>query len=208
MTAERADYPLAALVGQPAMVEALILLAVDPSLGGLLLVGEKGTAKSTAARALAEILPPLEAGDCPFHCRPQEPDRWCPECAAASGPAGVGRRPAPFRTVPLGVTEERLLGGLDWEKTLASGRPALKPGLLGEANNGLLYIDEVNLLDPSLAHLLLDAAVAGRVALERDGFSARHPARAALLGSMNPEEGPLGPQLADRFALTVNLAGE
>ncbi|MDR2827419.1 MAG: VWA domain-containing protein [Candidatus Adiutrix intracellularis] len=173
-----AVYPLVALVGQELMVEALLILAVDPSLGGLLLVGEKGTAKSTAARALAELLPPVKS------------------------------RAAPFRTLPLGVTEDRLLGGLDWENTLKTGRPILKPGLLSEADEGLIYIDEINLLDPSLAHLLLDTISAGRVLLEREGLSATAPARVALLATMNPEEGQLGPQLVDRFALTVTLAGE
>ena len=173
------NFPLSALVGQEEMVSALMLLAVDPSLGGLLLVGEKGTAKSTAARGLAELLPPVGPG-----------------------------RPAPFRTVPLSVTEDRLLGGLDWEGVLKSGRQVLQPGLVSEANEGLLYIDEVNLLEPGLAHLLLDAVSAGRVLVEREGLSAELPARVALLATMNPEEGPLGPQLADRFALTVNLAGE
>ncbi|MDR3038071.1 MAG: ATP-binding protein, partial [Candidatus Adiutrix sp.] len=176
--AQPVGFPLAALVGQEEMVAALLLLAVDPSLGGLLLMGEKGTAKSTAARALAELLPPR---------------------------GGVA---APFRTVPLGVTEDRLLGGLDWEGTLQNARPVLKPGLLSEADHGLVYIDEVNLLEPGLAHLLLDAAAAGQVVLEREGLSAVQPARVALLATMNPEEGPLGPQLADRFALSVRLAGE
>ena len=173
-----ANFPLSALVGQEEMVAGLMLLAVDPSLGGLLLVGEKGTAKSTAARALAELLP------------------------------GSPPRPAPFRTVPLSVTEDRLLGGLDWESAIRSGRPVLQPGLLNEADGGLLYIDEVNLLEPGLAHLILDAVSVGRVLVEREGLSAELPARVALLATMNPEEGPLGPQLADRFALTVHLAGE
>ncbi|MDR2302364.1 MAG: VWA domain-containing protein [Deltaproteobacteria bacterium] len=200
-------YPLAALVGQAEMVRALFLLAVDVKLGGVLLVGEKGTAKSTAARALAEVLPLFDGRlDCPYHCRPDQPLEFCPVCQRVSGPSGPMR--PPFKTVPLGVTEERLLGGLDWEKTLKLGRPALKPGLLGEANHGLVYVDEVNLLEPSLAHLLLDAASGGRVTLERDGLSLWHPAKFALLGSMNPEEGPLGPQLADRFALSVTLKGE
>ncbi|MDR1658253.1 MAG: VWA domain-containing protein [Deltaproteobacteria bacterium] len=199
-------YPLAALVGQNEMVRALILLAVAPDIGGLLLVGEKGTAKSTAARALAELLPPFEARDCPYHCRATEPQRWCVACQ--THPGSVTMVSAPFKTVPLGVTEERLLGGLDWEKTVRSGRPFVRPGLLGEANNGIVYIDEVNLLDPGLAHLLLDAVSSRRVILERDSFSVSYPAAVALLGSMNPEEGPLGPQLADRFALTVRLIGE
>jgi magnesium chelatase subunit D len=188
------------------MREALLILGADPSIGGLLLVGEKGTAKSTAARALAEALPPIEANPCPCHCDPERPSLFCPECLASPGVPSLIR--PPFRTVPLGVTEERLLGGLDFEKTMRDGRPALRPGIASEANNGLLYIDEVNLLDPQLAHLLLDAASSGRVVLERDGFSRILPAKVALLGSMNPEEGPLGPQLADRFALSVELKGE
>ncbi|MDR1677723.1 MAG: VWA domain-containing protein [Deltaproteobacteria bacterium] len=199
-------YPLAALVGQEDMFQALILLAVDPYLGGLLLVGEKGTAKSTAARALAEILPSFLARDCPYHCRPDKPSEMCLDCQSHEGP-GLIIRP-PFKTVPLGVTEERLLGGLDWESTLKGGRLLLKPGLLGQANYGLLYVDEINLLEPSLAHLLLDAVSSGRVVVEREGLSLWHPSKVALLGSMNPEEGPLGPQLADRFALTVTLKGE
>lgn len=208
-----AIYPLAALVGQEAMLGALLILAVDPSLGGLLLVGEKGTAKSTAARALAEILPSFPAvADCPYHCPVNEPALQCPDCldrrrrGEKLNPAASS--PSPFRTVPLGVTEDRLLGGLDWSATLKSARPVLKPGLLGEANGGLIYIDEVNLLEVSLAHLLLDAASSGRVSLEREGLSASYPARVALLATMNPEEGSLGPQLADRFALRVDLSGE
>ena len=205
-------FPLAALVGQREMVGALCLLGVDPSLGGLLLVGEKGTAKSTAARALAEVMPPFAAvGGCPYHCPAEEPALWCPDCRerAAAG-AALETIPArsPFRTVPLGITEDRLLGGLNWESTLKTGRPVLKPGLLGDANGGLVYIDEVNLLETSLAHLLLDAVSAGRVTLEREGLSAFYPTRVALLATMNPEEGTLGPQLADRFALSVTLAGE
>jgi magnesium chelatase subunit D len=188
------------------MLEALLLLAVDPDIGGLLMTGEKGTAKSTAARGLLAILPDLSVRDCPFHCLESRPDRWCPSCASSSGPF-ITARP-PLRTVPLGVSEERLLGGLDWEATSKSGRPQAKAGLIAEANNGLLYIDEVNLLDPPLAHLMLDAVAGGEVDLERDGLAARHPARVALLGSMNPEEGPLGPQLSDRFALTVKVEGE
>ncbi len=205
-------FPLAALVGQEEMVKALLILGVDPSLGGLLLVGEKGTAKSTAARALAELLPPVRTvAGCPYRCPIDDPGAFCPACRArlAKGenlPEALTR--SPFRTVPLGITEDRLLGGLDWETTLRTGRPYLKPGLLGQANGGLAYIDEVNLLDISLAHLLLDVVSAGRVTLEREGLSASCPARVALLATMNPEEGRLGPQLADRFALTVNLAGE
>ncbi len=186
-------YPLAALVGQESMLEALLILAVDPSLGGLLLLGEKGTAKSTAARALAEIMPPPPGG---LQGSPRLESGQKSGCST------------PFRTLPLGITEDRLLGGLDWEGSLRAGRPLLQPGLLGEAHGGLLYIDEVNLLETSLAHLLLDAVAAGQVVLERDGLSASYPAQVALLATMNPEEGQLGPQLADRFALTVEVRGE
>ncbi|MDR2354422.1 MAG: VWA domain-containing protein [Deltaproteobacteria bacterium] len=203
---ERFIYPLSALVGQEDMVEALLILAVDPSIGGLLLVGEKGTAKSTAARALAELMPPILAYNCPFHCKPEDKLNLCPECTKK--PPSISLIPPPFRTVPLGVTEERLLGGLDFEKTMLTGHPVLRAGILGEANNGLIYIDEVNLLDPGLAHLILDAASSGKVQMERDGFSYSHPAKVALLGSMNPEEGALGPQLSDRFAMSVQLKGE
>ena len=205
-------FPLAALVGQEKMVNALLILAVEPSLGGLLLVGEKGTAKSTAARALAEILPTIQAvADCPYHCPVDDPASFCYDCRMKyllGEGLQVSPTRSPFRTVPLGVTEDRLLGGLDWEHTLKSGRPTLRPGILGEANGGLIYIDEVNLLEISLAHLLLDAVSGGRVTLEREGLSASYPAKVALLATMNPEEGQLGPQLADRFALTVHLSGE
>ena len=184
MNKKKADehfiYPLAALVGQEEMLTALLLLAVDFTIGGLLLLGEKGTAKSTAARGFCEILPPL---------------------------SGTAKKP-PFRNIPLGVSEDRLLGGLDWEKTMAGGQPQLSLGLLGEAHQGLIYIDEINLLDPSLAHLILEALSFGRINLERDGFSISYPAQVALLASMNPEEGSLGPQIADRLTLQVTLIGE
>jgi magnesium chelatase subunit D len=194
------------------MVEALKLIAIDPSIGGLLLVGEKGTAKSTAARAIAELLPSFQAYSCPYNCKPYDFLNLCQDCSSKKGSQEkrnpiVWKKP-PLRTIPLGVTEERLLGGIDFEHTMREGRPVLRQGILGEANNGIVYIDEVNLLDPTLAHLMLDAVSSGRVRLEREGFSFSHPAKVALLGSMNPEEGPLGPQLADRFSLIVNLTGE
>ena len=186
-----AVYPLAALAGQARMKRALLLLAVDPGLGGVLLLGEKGTAKSTAVRGLAELLPLIDAA------------------------GGDGRRetaphsvPTPFFTLPLGATEDRLVGGLDLEKSIRTGRPHLNPGLLAQAHRGFLYVDEINLLEPWLAHLMLDAVESGRLVVEREGLSLTLPARAALIGTMNPEEGPLGPQLRDRFALTVRAVGE
>lgn len=205
-------YPFAALVGQERMRSALLLLAVDLRLGGVLLVGQKGTAKSTAVRALTEILPRLPAVEgCPFHCHPTRPEDFCPICrhrleSGASLTASF--TPTPFLTLPLGATEDRLVGGLDLESTARRGRPELSVGLLGQANRGILYVDEVNLLEPYLAHLLLDAAESGRATLEREGLSMEHPARVALIGTMNPEEGPLGPQLADRFALTAEVSSE
>ena len=207
----RRIFPLAALAGQAKLKLALLLLAVAPNLGGVLLVGEKGTAKSTAVRALAELLPPLDVvRGCPYNCDPSRPADLCPSCLENSKKAGLPAeiRPTPFLTLPLGATEDRVAGGLDIEASIKSGRARLRPGLLGQANRGFLYIDEVNLLEPYLAHLLVDAVESGRLHVEREGLSLWHPAQAALIGTMNPEEGPLGPQLADRFALTVPVKAE
>ena len=205
-------YPFAALVGQKAMKQALLLLAVDADLGGVLLVGKKGTAKSTAVRALSEILPPLEAvKGCLFHCRPDYPNDLCPYCRKTlkdNGALTSVTTATPFMTLPLGATEDRLAGGLDMELTVSTGRPHLAVGLLGQANRGYLYVDEINLLEPYLAHLMLDATSSGAFRVEREGLSLWTPSRAALIGTMNPEEGPLGPQLADRFALVVRVDGE
>jgi magnesium chelatase subunit D len=204
-------FPLAALAGQERMKLALLLLGVDPGLGGVLLVGQKGTAKSTAVRGLAEILPRLTiVSGCPFHCDPERPVDFCPACAARAGSDRLPREitATPLLTLPLGATEDRVVGGLDLEKSAKTGRPHLSPGLLGQANRGYLYVDEVNLLEPYLAHLLLDAVEAGRLRVEREGLSLWHPAREALIGTMNPEEGALGPQLKDRFALVVQVEAE
>jgi len=205
-------YPFSAIAGQDRMKRALLVLAVDPGLGGVLLLGEKGTAKSTAARSLSELLPRLEVvRGCIYHCDPHRPEAFCPDCRLR-GDRGEYLAPAwaetPFSTLPLGATEDRLAGGLDMERTVSSGRPTLKVGLLGQANRGVLYVDEVNLLEPYLAHILLDSAETGRIRVEREGLSLWHPARITLIGTMNPEEGGLGPQLADRFALTVRVSGE
>ena len=203
-------YPLAALVGQDKVRMALLLLAVDPGLGGVLLVGQKGTAKSTAVRALAELLPALNTvSGCPYHCDPDVPGELCPACAGqARADMVFDTIPTPLLTLPLGATEDRVVGGLDFERSIRTGKAFLAPGLLGQANRGFLYIDEVNLLEPYLAHLLLDTVESGRLVLEREGLSGWHPARTALIGTMNPEEGPLGPQLADRFALIVPVTSE
>ena len=199
------DYPFAALVGQEPLKTALLLNAVYPGVGGVLIRGEKGTAKSTAARALAALLPPIRViAGCPFRCDPASPWPECPHCRTA-----VEREPgealAPFVDLPLGATEDRVLGTLDFEKALREGRRALQPGLLAGAHRGILYIDEVNLLPDHLVDVLLDAAAMGINTLQREGLSVSHPARFLLIGTMNPEEGDLRPQLLDRFGLVVEV---
>ncbi|ADK84767.1 Magnesium chelatase [Desulfarculus baarsii DSM 2075] len=200
-------YPFAAIVGQRSMKLALLLAAVDPGLGGVLLRGEKGTAKSTAARALAGLLPPLcVVAGCPLGCDPDGPP--CPRCAAASRPLPRATAATPFVDLPLGATEDRLVGALDINAAIQEGRLAFAPGLLARAHRGVLYIDEVNLLAPHLAHLILDAAASGLATVEREGVSFAHPAQITLIASYNPEEGGLGPQLLDRFGLCVEVAAE
>ncbi len=200
-------YPFSALVGQPKMKSALILLSVDLGLGGVLLRGEKGTAKSTAARALSALLPLVQfIPGCPVGCAPQGP--LCPLCNNRSHrPAGKSR-PTPFVDLPLGATEDRVAGSLDIQAAIQEGRTRFMPGLLAKAHQGVLYVDEVNLLPPHITHLVLDAAASGWNRVEREGVSFKHPAEFALVASMNPEEGPLGPQLLDRFGLCVEVAGE
>lgn len=203
-------YPFSALVGQEEMRLALLLHAVDPGIGGVLIFGDRGTGKSTAVRALAHLLPPVQViAGCRFHCDPDRPDEWCSECCERFAPGENPPRasiPTPLAELPLGTTEDRLLGGLDVEAALVSGRRVFAPGLLARAHRGFLYIDEVNLLDDHLVDLLLDAAAFGVNIVERDGISLRHPARFVLIGSGNPEEGDLRPQLRDRFGLSVHVA--
>jgi len=200
-------YPFAAIVGQQRLKTALLLLGVDLGLGGVLLQGEKGTAKSTAARALARLLPPLTVVDgCPVGCDPAGPP--CSACAARPAPLPVRQVPTPFVELPLGAGEDCLAGSLDISAAVRRGELSARLGLLARAHRGVLYIDEVNLLPPHLAHLVLDAAASGVAVLEREGLSLSHPARFALVASYNPEEGPLGPQLADRFGLCVRVKGE
>ena len=201
------SYPFGALVGQDGLKRALLLGAVDPSLGGVLIRGEKGTAKSTAARALAALLPPLRvAAGCEYRCDPDRPWPDCPHCAEVEGDRPSAEIPAPHVDLPLGATEDRVLGTLDLERMLKDGRSTLKPGLLAEAHRGVLYVDEVNLLADHLVDALLDVAVSGINSVQRDGVAARHPARFLLVGSMNAEEGELRPQLLDRFGLAVEVA--
>ena len=211
MTPKRPVYPFAALVGQERLKLALILNAVNPRIGGVLIRGEKGTAKSTAARGLAELLPPIAmVAGCPFHCHPDVPELMCDACRQRHDQGeALPRRDRPMVVVdlPLGTTEDRLLGTIDLEVAIKSGEKHFEPGLLASANRGILYVDEVNLLDDHLVDVLLDAAAMGVNVVEREGISFAHPARFILVGTMNPEEGELRPQLLDRFGLCVEVTG-
>ncbi|GLF98674.1 putative cobaltochelatase [Streptomyces yaizuensis] len=198
-------YPFTAVVGQDDLRLALLLNAVSPRVGGVLVRGEKGTAKSTAVRALAALLPPVDTvTGCRFSCDPADPDPRCPD-GPHDGTAVVGR-PARMVELPVGASEDRLVGALDIERALAEGVKAFEPGLLADAHRGILYVDEVNLLHDHLVDVLLDAAAMGASHVEREGVSVRHAARFLLVGTMNPEEGELRPQLLDRFGLTVEVA--
>ncbi|GAA5040699.1 putative cobaltochelatase [Streptomyces siamensis] len=198
-------FPFTAVVGQDDLRLALLLNAVSPAVGGVLVRGEKGTAKSTAVRALSALMPVVDVvSGCRFSCDPAAPDPACPD-----GPHGSGAsesRPARMVELPVGASEDRLVGALDIERALAEGVKAFEPGLLADAHRGILYVDEVNLLHDHLVDLLLDAAAMGASYVEREGVSVRHAARFLLVGTMNPEEGELRPQLLDRFGLTVEVA--
>ncbi len=195
-------FPFTAIVGQDEMKTAMILTAIDPKIGGVLVFGDRGTGKSTAVRALAALLPPIEAVQgCPCNSARLED---CPDWAGITEGATV-TRPTPVIDLPLGVTEDRVTGALDIERALTRGEKAFEAGLLARANRGYLYIDEVNLLEDHIVDLLLDVAQSGENVVERDGLSIRHPARFVLVGSGNPEEGELRPQLLDRFGLSVEV---
>ncbi|RPJ25851.1 MAG: magnesium chelatase [Chloroflexi bacterium] len=204
-------FPFTAIVGQERMRRALILNAVDTRIGGVLIRGERGTAKSTAARALAALLPKVHVvNDCRFGCDPDKPATWCTECkerfeGASKIPAHV--RTTSFVNLPVSATEDRVVGTLDIEQAIQKGERHFEPGVLASANRGLLYIDEVNLLDDHVVDVLLDSAAMGVNMVEREGISFTHPARFILVGTMNPEEGELRPQLLDRFALSVDIVG-
>ncbi len=206
-----AIYPFTAIVGQERMRRALVLNAVDPRIGGVLIRGERGTAKSTAARALAALLPQVKVvADCRFGCDPDRPAQWCTECRERHDRGEslpVAMRVTPFVNLPVSATEDRVVGTLDIEKAIQKGVRAFEPGVLAAANRGMLYIDEVNLLDDHVVDVLLDAAAMGMNIVEREGISFTHPARFILVGTMNPEEGDLRPQLLDRFALSVEIRG-
>ncbi|MDZ4654621.1 MAG: magnesium chelatase subunit D family protein [Coriobacteriia bacterium] len=202
------SFPFSAIVGQDALKTALLLNAVDPRVGGVLVRGQKGTAKSTAVRAMANILPEFDVIDgCAYGCDPEDSRRWCSSCMATEGQHTCGRRKPHLVDLPVSATEDRVVGTLDLEHALKQGERRYEPGLLAEANRGILYVDEVNLLDDHLVDTLLDAAASGVNVVEREGVRFQHPARFILVGTMNPEEGEIRPQLLDRFGLCVDVEG-
>jgi len=209
--AKRSVYPFTAIVGQERMKRALILNAVNPGIGGVLIRGERGTAKSTAARALAALLPEIEVvADSPYNDDPAKPDSWSDfvrERHAGETHIPTLRRRIRLIELPVSATEDRVVGTLDIEKAIKQGERHFDPGILAAANRGILYVDEVNLLDDHIVDLLLDSAAMGVNTVEREGISFSHAARFILVGTMNPEEGDLRPQLLDRFALSVDVHG-
>jgi magnesium chelatase subunit I len=201
-------FPFAAIVGQDDMTLAIQVVAVDPTIGGVLVLGDRGTGKSTAVRALADLLPPIDVvSGCAYRCDPKRPAGICERCQgnAKGRKLPIESRPVAVVDLPLGATEDRVVGALDLEKALSQGIKEFAPGLLAQAHRGFLYIDEVNLLDDHLVDLLIDVAASGENLVEREGLSLRHPARFVLVGSGNPEEGELRPQLLDRFGLAVQV---
>ena len=203
-------FPFTAIVGQEKMKLSLILNAIDPRIGGVLVKGERGTAKSTAARALADLLPQQKViTGCRFGCDPDDPLHYCDDCRTLYAEAApeTGSRRTPFVNLPISVTEDRLVGTIDIEKALTDGKKHFEAGLFAAVNRGILYVDEVNLLDDHIVDTLLDAAAMGINRVEREGISFSHPARFIIIGTMNPEEGDLRPQLLDRFAHSVVIRG-
>ena len=202
-------FPFSASVGQDEMKLAILIAAVDPSIGGVLVFGDRGTGKSTAVRALAALLPKMRVvAGCPYGCDPAAVAMACAVCTAPGAAAGKFKErvvAVPVVDLPLGATEDRVVGALDLERALSAGVKAFEPGLLARAHRGFLYVDEVNLLEDHLVDLLIDVAASGENVVEREGLSVRHPARFVLVGSGNPEEGELRPQLLDRFGLSVEV---
>ena len=201
-------FPFSAIVGQDEMKLALLIAAVDPRVGGVLAFGDRGSGKSTAVRALAALLPRMKVvAGCRYNCDPDRPAEFCDDCRARAAKGGLKstQAPVPVVDLPLGATEDRVVGALDLERALAHGEKAFEPGLLARAHRGFLYIDEANLLEDHLVDLLLDVAASGENVVEREGLSIRHPARFVLVGTGNPEEGELRPQLLDRFGMSVEV---
>ena len=210
MTLERRAYPFSAIVGKDAMKLALILNAINPAIGGVLIRGDRGTAKSTAVRALAALLADqVVVAGCEFGCDPDQPDALCDKCreAAAAGPLPRATRQMRVVELPINASEDRVVGTIDLEAALTTGAKRFELGVLGAANRNVLYVDEVNLLDDHIVDVLLDAAAMGVNVVEREGLSIAHPSRFILVGTMNPDEGELRPQLLDRFGLCVDVVG-
>lgn len=204
-------FPFTAIIGQENMKKALVLNVVNPRLGGVLIQGEKGTAKSTAVRALADLLPPRRCiKGCRFHDDPGTPAAWCDECHEKYDHQEPEIELLPMKVVelPVSATEDRVVGTLDIEAAIREGKRSFETGILADANRNILYVDEINLLDDHVVDVLLDSAAMGINTVEREGISYSHPARFSLVGTMNPEEGDIRPQLLDRFALSVYVAGE
>ncbi len=211
MTDEMILFPFVKVVGQEKMKRALILNMIDPNIGGVLIRGEKGTAKSTTVRSLNQILPEVDTSvGCQFHCDARSPRNMCEECRAKyeAGKLESAKRRMKVVELPLNVTEDRISGSLDIEHVLRTGHKKFEGGVLAQANCNLLYVDEVNLLDDHIVDLLLDSAAMGRNYIEREGISFSHPSKFVLVGTMNPEEGNIRPQLLDRFGMSVDISSE
>src|SRR4030042_3900595 len=207
---KRVVLPFTAIIGQSKLKQALVLNAINPGLLGVLVRGEKGTGKSTAVGALADLLHEIQVVKCKFNCSPSNPSLQCSICKAKDmrgEKLPTIKRKIRVVELPLGATEDRVIGTLDIEKALRKGIKASEPGILAEVNQGILYIDEVNLLDDHLVDVLLDSAAMGVNIVEREGISVSHPSRFILVGTMNPEEGEIRPQLLDRFGLSVDIKG-
>lgn len=204
-------YPFTGIVGQEKMKEALILNIINPSLGGVLIRGEKGTAKSTLVRGLASLLAERNENHCEFHCDPEKPDEFCDECLKKYNLGEniqIIKGKMKVINLPISATEDRVVGTLDIEYAIKSGEKKFEKGILAQSNRNILYVDEINLLDDHIVDVLLDSAAMGVNSIEREGISFSHPAKFVLVGTMNPEEGDLRPQLLDRFGLVVDVAGE
>lgn len=208
----RSVYPFTAIVGQEAMKKALILNVINPSLGGVLIKGEKGTAKSTAVRAIAELLPErAEVKGCKFGCNSEDKSLMCNQCKEKlqnNDKLETEMRKMKVIDLPVSATEDRVVGTLDIEYAIKNGKKKFEPGILADANRNILYVDEINLLDDHIVDVLLDSAAMGVNTIEREGVSFSHPAKFILVGTMNPEEGDLRPQLLDRFGMVVDVIGE
>jgi len=208
--ARKTEYPFTAIVGQEVLKRALVLNVVNPKVGGVLIRGEKGTGKSIAVRAMADILPSIDVVEgCKYNCDPRKPDKFCNDCKALKekGEIKAVKSPTKIVNLPLNITEDRLVGSIDIERILNEGVRSFEPGLLAEAHRGILYVDEINLLEDNVVDVLLDAAAMGMVTIEREGISLNYPSDFIIIGSMNPEEGELRPQLLDRLALQAEVTG-